>query len=66
MTIHVFQISVSPGRLSAGMMAKLTCESGASNPPATITWIRNGRRIPGFLVETTLAPNGGKCSKTQQ
>lgn len=40
------KISVSP-EIKAGKKAVLTCESGSSNPTATILWRYNGQRLAG-------------------
>ncbi|XP_063589610.1 nephrin-like [Penaeus indicus] len=53
------KISQSPRRLSAGSQAILTCESGPSNPAATITWFRGDYRMAGRLQETSSSLNGG-------
>ncbi|XP_042868952.1 nephrin-like isoform X2 [Penaeus japonicus] len=53
------KISQSPRRLSAGSQAILTCESGPSNPAATITWLRGDYRMTGRLQETSSSLNGG-------
>ena len=39
--------SVSPESPKAGKKAVLTCESGSSNPTATIVWRYNGQRLQG-------------------
>ncbi|XP_071534637.1 nephrin-like isoform X2 [Panulirus ornatus] len=53
------KIIENPQRLRAGKQASLTCEAGPSNPPATITWLREGYQMPGRVMDTSLTPNGG-------
>ncbi|XP_042221326.1 nephrin-like [Homarus americanus] len=53
------KITASPQRLRAGTQATLTCEAGPSNPPATISWLREGYQMPGRLLETSHTANGG-------
>ncbi|XP_069173216.1 nephrin isoform X1 [Procambarus clarkii] len=53
------KISGSPSRLRAGNQATLRCEAGSSNPPAVITWLREGYQMSGRVQETSLTPNGG-------
>ena len=44
--------------MTAGMVAKLRCIAGPSNPPANIHWMRGGYKLPGNIKDTSTANNG--------
>ncbi|XP_046400228.1 nephrin-like isoform X2 [Ischnura elegans] len=53
LTVHFppenVKIRTEPARLRTGQEARLTCESSSSNPPARLTWWRDGIPIPQDL-----------------
>jgi len=59
---HV-RITKEPATLKPGQRATLTCDSSSSNPPAVLTWWREGILVQG-ATNTTRAPglHGGTVS----
>ncbi|KAI8775331.1 nephrin [Biomphalaria glabrata] len=53
-------ITKNPSQPKAGLPLDLVCMSSSSNPPAEITWRRNGRRMAGVDLGTVDSTNGGK------
>jgi len=57
-------ITVRPRRLREGEKGYLTCESGSSNPPAKVSWLRDGMAIPSLGNGSRDGEFGGKRSVT--
>lgn len=47
------KISVEPAELKPGMVATLHCDSSSSNPPAELSWWREGIAIPSANITET-------------
>lgn len=55
-------IQVKPKRLKDGDEATLVCQSGSSNPPAIISWWKDGLLIPSISNGTLPGEHAGKKS----
>lgn len=53
-------ITVSPSEPESGRKAVLKCQSGPSNPTASVVWRYNGRRMQGKKEEEEKAIEVGK------
>ncbi|XP_037946701.1 nephrin [Teleopsis dalmanni] len=56
------KISVSPKNLVPGIRAKLICDSSSSNPPAKISWWKDGIPVEGINLSTKSGLWGGAVS----
>lgn len=56
------KISVEPKNLVPGVRAKLICDSSSSNPPAKVSWWRDGIPIDGINLSTRPGLWGGSVS----
>jgi len=56
------KISISPRNLTPGTRAKLTCDSSSSNPPAKVSWWKDGISVHGVNPTTTPGLWGGAVS----
>ena len=55
-------IRTSPAALKAGREARLECDSGEANPPATVVWVHRGVPLTG-AVTTAHGAYGGKITR---
>ncbi|KAI8497502.1 hypothetical protein Bbelb_248080 [Branchiostoma belcheri] len=59
-------LTVSPGAINSGSSLTLTCTSGSSNPPASISWTRvGGAPLTGTDLPQTDGQHGGKITSQQ-
>lgn len=56
------KISVSPKNLVPGIRAKLICDSSSSNPPAKISWWKDGIPVEGLNLANRPGLWGGSVS----
>ncbi|XP_042295747.1 nephrin [Sceloporus undulatus] len=52
-------ITVTDKELRRGQLVTLTCKSGSSNPPATLTWIKDGKKLDATNLGQKKAEYGG-------
>ena len=52
------KIRMTPDRAREGRELTITCETGVSRPPATVTWWHNGERLENAESVVTMAPGG--------
>jgi hypothetical protein len=57
-------VTVKPRKLKEGEKAYLTCESASSNPPAKVSWWRDGMSIPSHSNSSKDGMYGGKKTLT--
>ncbi|XP_052122699.1 nephrin isoform X3 [Frankliniella occidentalis] len=56
------QIKKEPAVLKPGQSATLTCDSSSSNPPAVLTWWRDGIPVQGTTNSSSKGLHGGMVS----
>lgn len=56
------KIKQEPSELKPGEQATLICDSSSSNPPAKLSWWRDGIPLQGLLNTTKQGLHGGKVS----
>lgn len=56
------KISVEPKNLVPGIRAKLVCDSSSSNPPAKVSWWKDGIPVEGVNLSTKPGLWGGSVS----
>lgn len=56
------KISVAPKNLVPGIRAKLICDSSSSNPPAKISWWKDGIPVEGLNLANRPGLWGGSVS----
>ncbi|KAL7981192.1 hypothetical protein Chor_005426 [Crotalus horridus] len=52
-------ITVTVDKVRRGQSVTLTCKSGSSNPPAHLTWLKDGKRLDGINLGQRKAEYGG-------
>ncbi|GFU04906.1 nephrin [Nephila pilipes] len=58
-------IKMKPRKPKAGDSVTLTCETGSSNPEATVLWWKDGESIPGHHEGVVDSTYGGKSTKNR-
>ncbi|KAK4873251.1 hypothetical protein RN001_015280 [Aquatica leii] len=61
---HV-KIRREPSELKPGIEASLICDSSSSNPPARLSWWREGIPVDGYLNNSKPGLHGGKVSSIE-
>lgn len=59
------KIRQEPAELKPNDLAILTCDSSSSNPPAKLSWWRDGIPIQGLINTTKPGLHGGKVSSIE-
>ncbi|XP_063168365.1 nephrin [Candoia aspera] len=52
-------ITAEAGKVRRGQSVTLTCKSGSSNPPAGLTWLKDGKRLNAINLGQRKAEYGG-------
>ncbi|XP_034279551.1 nephrin [Pantherophis guttatus] len=52
-------ITATDKKVRRGQSVTLTCKSGSSNPPAHLTWLKDGKRLDGINLGQRKAEYGG-------
>ncbi|ETE63699.1 Nephrin, partial [Ophiophagus hannah] len=52
-------ITATDEKLRRGQSVTLTCKSGSSNPPAHLTWLKDGKKLDGINLGQRKAEYGG-------
>ncbi|XP_070620253.1 nephrin [Erythrolamprus reginae] len=55
-------ITATDKKLRRGQSVTLTCKSGSSNPPARLTWLKDGKKLDGIHLGQRKAEYGGFSS----
>uniref|UniRef100_A0A2H1WN64 Hemolin n=1 Tax=Spodoptera frugiperda TaxID=7108 RepID=A0A2H1WN64_SPOFR len=56
------KVRVSPEELKVGIEATLSCDAASSNPPATLSWWRDGIPVQGLPMQQKKGLHGGTVS----
>lgn len=59
------KIRREPSELKPGIEATLICDSSSSNPPAKLSWWREGIPVQGLFNTTKPGLHGGKVSSME-